>query len=533
LSENDEEDVVNIFLTALTNVYDPHSDWFSQSELENFTIGMKNSLVGIGALLSMKEGAAEIQGLVINGPAERGGELKVGDRIVGVAQGEDGKMEDIMFLKINKVVGKIRGEKETIVRLKIVPADAEDPSMTDIISVVRDEVKLIDKLATGQVIETQNAEGEPSRLGWISVPSFYADLEGKTTSLTKDVRKLLDRLISEKVSGVILDLRGNGGGSLDEAIKMTGLFIKRGPVVQIRDWRNRVDTRSSRNRFPVYDGPLVVLTGKASASASEILAAALQDYNRAVIVGESSTFGKGTVQTVYNMANEIPYLRRDSRSGALKVTIQKFYRVSGGSTQLKGVVPDIVFPSTRDALDIGEASLDSPLPWDEINAMKIPLSNEENLALKSELSSRHKARIGKSPEFQYVIEDTKRLKEQIERNTLSLNESERLAEVERNKKRRDARKKERIELVAKTEDSNPERFKIYRLTLDNVADAELKLESEFSDEDSSGMILGDRNKSKKNERIFPYDITPNKLEALEILQDLIQLSKPAQTAKVN
>ncbi len=535
LAENDEEEVVNFFLTALASAYDPHSDWFSQPEMDNFATSMSNSLVGIGALLSMKDGAAEIQGLVVGGPAQRGGELKVGDRIVGVAQGPTASFEDVMFMKLSKIVEKIRGSLGSIVRLQVNPADADDPSVTTEIVITRDEVKLKDKLATAQVIETEIEPGKSSRLGWIELPSFYADMEDRSaeaSSTTRDVQRLLERLVNEDISGLILDLRGNGGGSLEEAINLTGLFIPKGPVVQSKDWRDDIDFRSSKNRYPVYEGPMIVLTDKASASASEILAAALQDYNRALVIGEKSTFGKGTVQTILRVKDYMPFFSEKKRAGALKVTIQKFYRIDGTTTQLRGVVPDLQAPSRRDALEIGEESLDYPLPHDTIPPQKYALSYPTT-PMTEEIRSRHIARVEADPEFQYIVEDTKRLEEQIERNTVSLNEAKRLEEVELNKERNKTRKAEREERVAEIEKTAPDRFKVFKLTLGNVDAEELVPAAEFSDVDSSGMILAEDSEKSDPNSEFPYSMDPVKLESLRVLEDMILLGKPsAATAKV-
>lgn len=531
LDENTEEDVVNYFLTSLASAYDPHSDWFSQSELENFQISMKNSLFGIGALLQAKDdGTAEIQGLVLNGPAQQGGDLKVGDRIVGVGQGEDGEIEDTVYMRLQKVVEKIRGKKGSTVVLKV--ADPDDLSITRKVVIVRDEVQLKDKLATAQVIDTKNSQGQSTRFGWIELPAFYADMDERKTGATQDVAKLLDRLMTENIEGLILDLRGNGGGSLEEAISLTGLFIKRGPVVQAKDWRSKIDFRSSRARFPVYDGPLVVLTDKASASASEIVAAALQDYNRALVVGEKSTFGKGTVQTILQVAQYMPFFSEKKRAGALKVTIQKFYRVAGGSTQLRGVIPHIQLPSRRDALEIGEDALENPLPYDEIPAQQYEFA-QESPPVNDEIRSRHLARISEEQEFQYILEDTARLKEQMDKNTVSLNEATRISEIEANKARRKAREEAREKHQEELHEANPDRYTIYRLTLDNVADAELVPEDKFTDVDSTGMILKEGRKPKNEFDEFPYHIDPVKRESLNILHDLVIFGNPTRTAKVD
>ena len=425
LDKNDKEEACNFFLSTLSQVYDPHSEYFSQSELENFQVNMQNKLVGIGALLQMDDGAAKIQGLVVGGPADRGGELQIGDRIVGVSQGSDNEMVDILYMKLNRVVDMIRGEKNTTVILKVVPTDA--PDETKLISIVRDEVKLKDKAANAELIEVMGDDGVATKIGWINLYAFYADMQRGTVSCSFDVKRLLERLKKEKIESLVIDLRGNGGGSLEEAIRLTGLFIDGGPVVQAKSAKGRITNKKSKVPNAIYDGPLVVLTDRSSASASEIFAAALQDYGRAIVVGDKSTFGKGTVQTVMPVRNYMPAIfPKDTkdRAGALKVTIQKFYRIAGGSTQLKGVVPDIILPSYRDALETGEESLPNALEHDSIAKMKY-----ESLDLqetRQQLLKLSEQRVKSDKEFNYIIEDNKRYKEINDRNEVSLNIEKRL-----------------------------------------------------------------------------------------------------------
>ncbi len=538
LQENDEEEITNFFLSALAEAYDPHSDYFSQSELEDFEISMKNELIGIGALLSKDdEGAAEIQGLVVGGPADKAGELKAFDRIVAVGQGFDGEMVDITFMKLQKVVAMIRGKQGTTVRLRIKPAAAEDPSYTTEILIKRETVKLKDKLANGELIEIPRDRNNPQdvrRIGWINLSSFYADMEGGTTSTTTDVRRILERLKKENIEGLVLDLRNNPGGSLDEAIKLTGLFIKRGPVVQQKDWIGDTSRRDSLSSKPAYDGPLVVLIDRSSASASEILAAALQDYHRAVIVGESSSFGKGTVQTIMPVSRYMPFFSDKERAGALKVTIQKFYRIAGGSTQLRGVIPDVVFPSIRDALDIGEEALDHPLEYDEINSLEYDLSPTSPLPI-DEIRARYESRIAGNPEFQYIISDRDRLKKRIDENQAMINLEARLAEKDENKARQEMRKKERKKRnAALKKEGGDDLYTIYKLTQDNVDLPQLISAEDFSEEDSTGMRMGKSDDDEEDEDTgFPYDMAPQKIEALNIVQDLIDLSSAGRTAQAS
>ena len=526
LDKNDKEEACNFFLSTLSQVYDPHSEYFSQSELENFQVNMQNKLVGIGALLQMDDGAAKIQGLVVGGPADRGGELQIGDRIVGVSQGSDNEMVDILYMKLNRVVDMIRGEKNTTVILKVVPTDA--PDETKLISIVRDEVKLKDKAANAELIEVMGDDGVATKIGWINLYAFYADMQRGTVSCSFDVKRLLERLKKEKIESLVIDLRGNGGGSLEEAIRLTGLFIDGGPVVQAKSAKGRITNKKSKVPNAIYDGPLVVLTDRSSASASEIFAAALQDYGRAIVVGDKSTFGKGTVQTVMPVKNYMPAIfPKDTkdRAGALKVTIQKFYRIAGGSTQLKGVVPDIILPSYRDALETGEESLPNALEHDSIAKMKY-----ESLDLqetRQQLLKLSEQRVKSDKEFNYIIEDNKRYKEINDRNEVSLNIEKRLEENKKEKERRKTRNVNRKKLFEEIEKKEKGKFKVTRLTLDNVDKNEIEPTDNFKrPEDESMRRAKDKEKELEEETPdFPHFLSPTKREALEIAEDLIRVSK--------
>src|SRR5437016_286863 len=343
--EEDREEQVKLYLDALAQAYDPHSEYLSKADLKNFSINMGLSLVGIGAMLRTEDGYAKIESLVPGGPAQTDGRLKVGDRITAVAQG-NADFNDVRDMRLDKVVEQIRGKKGTKVRLLVIPADAPDPSKRKTIELVRDEIKLKDQEARADIIIKKDENGDPVKLGWITLPSFYADMDKHQKSTTKDVLALLKRLKKENIAGLIIDLRRNGGGSLEEAISLTGLFLKSGPIVQTKGSNGNIVVSSDPDPGIAYSGPLVVLTSRQSASASEIFAAALQDYGRAVVVGDQCTFGKGTVQTILDIGNYTSLLgSRSHKDGALKLTIQKFYRVAGGSTQLHGVASDIVLPS--------------------------------------------------------------------------------------------------------------------------------------------------------------------------------------------
>jgi len=449
----DNDDVLQIYLTALAHVYDPHSDYMGKSESENFAINMRLSLFGIGALLQSEDGICTIKSLTPGGPAERSKKLKPNDKIVAVAQGTNPPV-DVVEMKLNKVVELIRGAKGSEVKLTIIPADAADSSARKLVSIVREEIKLEDQAAKAKIFELPgltdaNGNEQTTRLGYIDLPSFYSSFElegrrgGEQKSTTVDVAKLLRKLAQEKVSGLVLDLRRNGGGSLEEAINLTGLFIKEGPVVQVRgpDGPPLVDEDTDPAVW--YDGPLIVLTSRFSASASEILAGALQDYGRALVVGDSTTHGKGTVQSLLQLR---PFFRQNGINttndpGSLKMTIRKFYRASGASTQLEGVTPDLVLPSLNNHLEVGEASLDNPLKWDTIPAAKYDKVNRVEPYLP-ELRKRSDQRLATDRDFAYLRNEIERFKKMQAEKSVSLNEAVRLKQKQEADGRAKARKKE-------------------------------------------------------------------------------------------
>jgi len=464
-TDYNNEDVLQVYLTALAHVYDPHSDYFGRAQLESFSIGMNLSLFGIGAELISDDGYCTILRLLPRGPAIESKQLKEKDRIIGVAQG-DQAFVDVVDMNLNKAVQLIRGPKGTEVRLKVLPAGDTAASPT-VISLIRREITLEDQAAKGKIIELPGSTGAPLRLGVIDLPSFYAPFDlgaakhsepaknGVYTST--DVAILLKKFKEENVSGVVLDLRRNGGGSLDEAIKLTGLFIKEGPVVQVVSSDGRKEVQEDNDASVAYDWPLVVLTSKFSASASEIVAGALQDYARALVVGDASTHGKGTVKSV----NPLSMMLRSPPTndpGALKLTIKKFYRASGASTQKKGVEPDIVLPSVFNvAKDVGEQALENALEWDTNQPAKFERMNLVAPYLP-ELKQHSAERVAAEREYDYVREDIEQFKKMQADKTYSLNESRRLKEKEEAEARQRARDKERL---ARKE--SPE--KVYELTL--------------------------------------------------------------------
>ena len=488
--EMDAEDVLERYLTAFANVYDPHSNYMSPKTMEGFNMSMSLSLKGIGATLQNDQGFTKVVSLVPGGPADKQGELQAGDRIIAVAQGH-GEPVDIIDWSISKVVKIVRGEKGTVVRLSVFAADKGFNSKPKTISITRDKVQLKESEAKGEIKMVHLSSLDPKlreiilerkvtadlakvedksdsakakaedikvldkkydskvKIGVITVPSFYADFKAVSNgdpnakTLTTDVINVLMQMRKEKIDGLILDLRSNGGGSLDEAIRLTGLFIPEGPVVQICSGKGLSPrVKSDKSGLVFYDGPLVVMVNKFSASASEIFAGAIQDYNRGVIVGDKKTHGKGTVQTVFGLDRlfRLPSLFKLPPSGTLKFTIQKFYRVTGASTQKKGVVPDIIFPAYTDYMETGEEKLPHVLEWDETSEAKFKALDKADLHIE-QLSSQSLARRRSDKKFKLLTEEILDFKKEMEDKSISLNKVTREAKRKKNEKQEDKRKK--------------------------------------------------------------------------------------------
>ncbi|WP_353565487.1 carboxy terminal-processing peptidase [Haloferula sargassicola] len=530
----DEEDVATYFLSAVAKTFDPHTDYLSFKQMERFRDDMRNQLVGIGALLQAEEdGATKIMGIVVNGPADRAGELRLNDRIVGVDPNNSGNPEDmvdIMFMKIDKVVDLIRGKEGTEVRLKVEPAGGV-PGDSELLVIQRGKVELKDEQATAEVIDRVGEDDEHQRIGVITLPSFYADFDGGDTRCSADVEALLDRLNKEEIDGLILDLRNNGGGALEEVRRMTGFFTKRLPVVQVKNTLGQVQVKESENRRPIYSGPMIVLTDKSSASASEILAGALQDDNRAVIVGESSTFGKGTVQQPMDIGRHMPFFADRQRAGTLKVTIQKFYRPSGSSTQNQGVIPDVVLPSLTDALEIGETYLDHALDHDVIRpAPGFDPSPKSDLFLPHlrEMSAK---RVEESTDFGYVREDVARETKRRAENEISLVMADREAELKDADKLQHERNAERRKRFADMETTDKKDLTFYKLTLDDaVEDKPMKVFDPA--EENSGYMRRAKDKTEELDTTpeWPSGLDPYKREALSIMGDLVDVTRDAKMA---
>ena len=533
VEERDDEDLNQLFLNSVAQSYDPHSEYLGRSDLESFEINMRLSLTGIGAELRSDDGYAKVQRLLPGGPAQMSGKMSVGDRIAAVSQGKE-PFVDTVDMKLDKVVEMIRGKKGTVVRLQVIPANANDPSKRRIVELVRDNVKLTEQEAKAEIIEKDLPDGSIQKLGWITLPSFYQDMEksrtGKSTS--RDVAALLKRLEQEQIQGLIVDLRRDGGGSLDEAIKMSGLFINQGPVVQVKDANGDIDVLKDREGNALYTGPMIVLVNKLSASASEIFAAAMQDYGRALIVGDSSTFGKGSVQTMLELGRFMPMLGNSSNdAGALKLTVQKFYRVAGGSTQLRGVISDIKLPSLTDNSEFGESALEHPLAYDEVEPAPIDVAANRKPLFVDDLRQRSANRVSQDPQFQDISDDIHRLDERLKNNRLSLNES-----IRRDEMAKEAKQREKEEADRKKAE-NDDHSRTFELSLADVDKPQLKLEQkpDTAAQKSAKAKAARPGDNPVEEALDDDDSTaladsdPAKREALNILSDLIELAKSPRT----
>lgn len=427
-------DIFQTFVNAYTLSLEPHTSYMSPRVSENFNISMRLSLEGIGAVLSSEDEYTVVQRTVVGGPARLSGSVRSGDRIVAVGQGADGEVVDVIGWRLQDVVDLIRGPKGTTVVLRLLPeSEGADGKINEVI-LVRNKIKLEDQAAKKRIIEGLGGMG-PVRIGVIDLPTFYRDFRGQSNgdkdsrSTTEDVRKLIAELMAEGVDGLVIDLRENGGGALTEAVELTGLFIPSGPVVQVKNSSGELEVEQDPDPKLVYGGPLAVLVDRNSASASEIFAGAIQDYKRGIIIGEP-TFGKGTVQTLVDLGRLIP--QNSDKLGLLRLTMAQFFRINGGSTQFRGVVPDIVFPSASDSEEQGERGLDNALPWAEI---KPAVYQDQGLSSLQPSLMQHQERIKTDPGFNYLEKKASLLKEVKERDSVSLKESERKKEWESQEQR--------------------------------------------------------------------------------------------------
>ncbi len=509
MAEIKPEDVFQTFMNAYAQTIEPHTSYMGPRASENFQISMRLSLEGIGAVLQRDNNDhTVVRSVVPGGPAGMQGVLREGDRILAVGQGESGPMVDVVGWRLDDVVDLIRGPKDSVVRLDILPAEAGLDGPPTQLAITRQRVKLEEQAARSSTLEIGEDDGA-QRIGVVRLPTFYMDFEARRRgdpdyrSTTRDVRQLLTELAAEDVDGIIIDLRDNGGGSLAEATELTGLFIDSGPVVQVKDGRG-VQIESDPNGGIAYDGPLAVLVNRNSASASEIFAAALQDYGRALIIGET-TFGKGTVQNLMDL-DAITRSERP-RYGQLKLTVAQFFRINGSSTQHRGVVPDVAFPTAVVPGEYGESSLDNALPYTNIDAVSYtPWSDLARLV--PDLNERHRLRVADDAEFQFLVEDIDLFREAQEQTTFSLLRSERERQRDAEEARRKARQERREELGLE-----PVRALSAELESEEVG---LELESE-----DSGTEELDEETAKRDVLLS---------EAANILGDALELLREARVA---
>jgi len=499
-SQTNSEDAFQLFMNSVAQIYDPHTNYFSPRAAEDFSINMSLQFAGIGAELVAEDEYVKVARLIEGSPAQKTGKLKPADRIIGVAQG-NGEVEDVVGWRLDDVVAKIRGPVNTTVRLQIIPANSESEDNTQIISITRSMIKLEDRTAKSQVI-TLNDNGRGYKLGVIEVPSFYSDFNGQKngkgdyTSATRDVAKHIIDLKKQKVDGVIIDLRNNGGGSLQEAISMVGLFIETGPAVQVRSAQG-INSYTDDDPSILWEGPLAVLVNRLSASASEIFAGAIQDYHRGLVLGDT-TYGKGTVQAIQELDH-----------GELKLTMAKFYRISGQTNQHTGVIPDISFPSLLDPKEIGESSQPNALPADSIPPARYRPYNDFSAAVGL-LRNKHVSRISKDPDFQFLAGEIELLNKARDQKLISLNEDVRQRERKEAEEKR--LKLENARRVAKGE-------KPY------ASFAELKASDEtLRDDDDQPPPDTNKEKDKKQDDFY---LT----ESAHILIDLLALPRPNYAAK--
>ncbi|QRR03430.1 carboxy terminal-processing peptidase [Dyadobacter sandarakinus] len=436
------EQVFQMFMNAYAESMDPHTSYMAPTSADRFKQEMSQSLEGIGALLREEDNYIKIVEVIPGGPAFKGKQLKKEDKIVAVAQGDEGKMVDIVGWFVDDAVKLIKGPKSTVVRLQVISADALPGAAPKEYRLVREKIKLEEQRAKSEIVSI-NSGNKAYKIGVIDIPLFYRDFEGaqhrekEFSSTTRDVQKLIGELQQANVDGVVIDLRNNGGGSLTEAVSLTGLFINRGPVVQVKEGQGEIEVQSDNDPTIAYDGPMAVMVNRFSASASEIFAAAIQDYKRGLIVGEQ-TYGKGTVQTLIDLNQWVP--KETDQLGQVKLTVAKFYRINGSSTQLKGVVPDLELPTAFKVNEYGEGSQPSALPWDQIASSKYELTNKVNPKIIEQVKDKYSQRLKTDGELKTLVKTLAEFKEARENKVVSLQESKRKAERDEAEKKRAAMK---------------------------------------------------------------------------------------------
>jgi carboxyl-terminal processing protease len=535
IDSKDETGVLRIFLEAVAQTYDPHSEYLGPSDLDQFKIDTRLTISGVGAQIHMDEGYATIDRIFSRGPVDRSGRLHVGDKIVGIAEG-NGPFVNVLHANLDQITEMVLGKSGTIVRFQFLSSHTKNPSEPQIISLVREEIQLTEDAAQAQIVEME-VPGGIQKLGWLTVPSFYEDPEKTSggTSVTHDVATLLSRLERERIQGLVIDLRDNAGGSVAEAVRMTGLFMNRGPIVQLKDPNGEIYVVNGQPGKALYDGPLVILENKLTASASEIFSAAMQDRRRAAIVGDSGTFGKGSVQAVIEINRFIEQIGDlPNLGGALKITIEKIYRVTGQSTQVKGVISDVKIPSLTELAVPGEDSLKHRLPYDAIAPALLEPTEGKPLFL-DKLRTRSIARIAGNPLFQDLFSEIAWTRENIEKNRVSLNEKIRknqLAELARLSKKADADRK-----TARAQDRN----KYRQLILADGDKTELRPIVNESAQYASRQSAGPDTVGQPfpdSPQVLPglndFDDLPENeaitRETLNILSDLVNLTKAQEMA---
>ncbi|HLW49893.1 MAG TPA: carboxy terminal-processing peptidase [Sphingobacteriaceae bacterium] len=497
--KTDNNEAFQVIVAALTDAIDPHTSYFNPYFAQQFNEGISNTFEGIGARLTMENEVVRVAEVIAGGPVFKEKALQIDDRIIAVAQGEDGEFIDIIGWRLDNAVAKIKGPKGTVVRLKVIPAGQELTAEPKIVSLTREKIVLEEESAKKEVRTIKGEDGKPYKLGIISIPKFYIDFEAyrrgdpNYKSTTRDVRLIIDSLKEEQVDGILMDLRFNGGGSLVESIELTGLFIDKGPVVQVRDTRNRVEINGDDEEGVAWDGPLGVIINRFSASASEIFAGAIQDYGRGLILGGQS-YGKGTVQSAIDMTRVISptdrlLLKAKSEEnasvvvptgapqfGQINITMAKFYRITGSSTQHRGVTPDITFPSLYDSEKYGEGSQASALPWDQIQATNFTAVSDLTAAIH-QLESKHQARMSSSPEYRFLLEDIESAKIRENEVSVSLNEAILKAERDENQRKNRERINEglRIRGLAPWKEGEPQP----KIDFDFIMDESLHVMADF------------------------------------------------------
>ena len=538
VDHQDDEQLLRIFLEAVAQTYDPHSEYLGPYELNEFNIDTRLTISGIGVRIRMENGFATIERIFPGGSAERSGKLQVGDRIVGVAEG-DGPFINTVHKEVDKFTEMVLGTTGSVVRLQVISDQKEEPSKCRTVRLVRSEVRLTEEEAQAQLIERPVGSGIVQRLGWITVPSFYGESDKtiNAASVANDVATLIKRLAREGIQGLVVDLRNNGGGSVEEAVRMCGLFIKPGPVAQLKDPTGAILLVKGQPGQALYNGPMVVLDNKLTASASEIFSAAMQDYGRAVIVGDSSTYGKGTVQALIGL-DDLLHGHDDPvhSGGALKITMQKIYRLTGKSTQLKGVIPDVTIPSLTDQPEFGEIDRGHALADDdEIPPAVFDAAEDDKPLFLDELRSRSTKRISEDPFFHDLSAEIHLIKQKSATNCLSLNEEVRRNELAEEASLRDKADSDRIIVGAH------DHTKYYRLMLADVDKLELKPTDRKTEprttwrRSTPGEIAITLNSALPGESDFGTATENDALtrETLNILSDLVSLQRTPLMATTN